>query len=91
MEQLTPQELQEVLVIYRRAKPKNDDAKNPECRDAREAAETTAKELADRSKRLRACAEAEDYTEDCDSEFRRVKSAHGDYEDAVSSVRSNCN
>lgn len=91
LEQLTQQEQQEVLTIYRRAKSKSGEGKTAECRDARSRAATSATELADRSRRLRNCAEAQDYSEDCTSEFRRVKSAHSDYEDAVHAVGNSCN
>ena len=91
LEQLTPQERQEVLAVHRRVRSKTEDGKTAECRDARETAATAARELADRSRRLRNCAEAEDYSEDCSTEFRRLKGAYGDYEDAVSAVGSNCN
>jgi hypothetical protein len=91
LDQLTPQEQQEVLTVHRRIKAKSTEGKSPECKDAQDKAATAATELADRSKKLRNCAEAEDYSEDCSSEFRRVKSAYSDYEDAVSAVGSNCN
>jgi hypothetical protein len=91
LEQLSPQERQEVLVIFRRIKSKSDDGKTSECKDARDRAATAAVELADRSRKLRSCAEAEDYSEDCSTEFRRVKNVYSDYEDAVSTVRSYCN
>lgn len=91
LEQLSPQEKQEVIIIHRRLQAQrygND--KSPECRDALARAESAASELADYSRRLRNCAEAQDYTDDCSTEFRRVRNAHSDYEDAVSSVSSYC-
>lgn len=91
LEQLSPQEKQEVFVIVQRVQARSEDGKNPECREARDRAATAATELADRSRKLRNCAEAEDYSEDCSSEFRRVKNAHSEYEDAVSRVSSSCN
>jgi hypothetical protein len=92
IEQLTPQEQQEVLIFFRQAKAaQNRTGKSVGCRDAQERAESTASELADRARKLRNCAEAQDYSEDCSSEFRRVRSAHSDYESAVSSVQSECN
>ena len=92
LDQLTPQEQQEVLIIFRRVKAaQNKTGKSSECRDAQEQAESAASELADRSKKFRNCAESQDYSEDCSSEFRRVRNAHSDYESAVSSVRSECN
>ena len=90
LEQLSPQERQEVLLVYRRIKAQSDEGKSPDCRDARSRAESAASELSDRSRKLRNCAEAQDYADDCSSEFRRVKNAQSDYEDAVSSVNSEC-
>ena len=92
LDQLTPQEQQEVLIIFRQVKAaQNKTGKSSECRDAQERAESAASELSDRSRKLRNCAESQDYSEDCSSEFRRVRNAHSDYESAVSSVRSECN
>ena len=92
LDQFTPQEQQEVLIIFRRVKAaQNKTGKSSGCRDAQERAESAASELADRSRKLRNCAESQDYSEDCSSEFRRVRNAHSDYESAVSSVRSECN
>ena len=92
LEQLSPQEQQEVLMVFKRVKgaqSRND--KSPTCQDAQDRAESAASELADRARKLRNCAESQDYTDECDTEFRRVRSAHGDYESAVSSVKSDCN
>jgi hypothetical protein len=92
LDQLSPLEQQEVLIVFRRVKAaQNRTGKSSACRDAQERAESAASELADRAKRLRNCAESQDYNDDCSSEFRRAKSAHSDYEDAVSSVQSECN
>ena len=92
LDQLSPQEQQEVLIIFRRVRAaQNRSGKSSACRDAQERAESAASELADRARKLRNCAEAQDYSEDCSSEFRRVRSAHSDYESAVSSIQSECN
>lgn len=90
-EQLTPQEQQEVIKVYRLLKSKSTDGKSSECKDALSRAESAASELADYARKLRNCAESQDYTDDCSSEFRRVKNAYSDYEDAISSVNSYCN
>lgn len=90
-DQLTPQEQQEVMIIFRRVRAAQArSAKSATCREALERAESAASELADRARRLRNCAEAQDYSDDCDTEFRRTRSAHDDYENAVSYVRSEC-
>ena len=61
-----------------------------DCEDARTTAESAASDLASYSKRLQRCAENGDYSDDCSSEFRRVRSSHSDYESAVSEVLSYC-
>ncbi len=91
LEQLPPQERQEVLIVFRRIKAQSSSGKSAECRDSHSRAEGAASELADYSRKLRNCAEAQDFGDDCSTEFRRVKNAYSDYEDAVSSVSSNCN
>jgi hypothetical protein len=61
-----------------------------ECEDARDSAESAASDLASYSRRLQRCAEAGNYSDDCSSEFRRVRNSHSDYESAVSEVSSYC-
>jgi hypothetical protein len=91
LEQLTPQERQEVFNVHRRIQAAQaDSGASSDCRDAKSRAQSAASELASYARRLRNCAEAQDYSDDCSSEFRRTRSAHGDYEDAVSSVNSYC-
>ena len=91
LDQLSPQEQQEVLIVFRRVRAAhNRGNKSAACRDAADRAESAASELADRARRLRSCAESQDFTDDCDTEFRRVRSAHSDYESAVSSYKSEC-
>lgn len=91
LEQLSPQEQQEVLIIHRRVQARRSQSEgSSECRSAKARAESAASELGDYARRLRNCAEAQDYSDDCSSEFTRVRNAHSDYEDAVSSVTSNC-
>ncbi len=90
LEQLSRQEQQEVLLVHRRLQATSSGDKSPECRDAISRAESSASELANYARRLRNCAEAQDYSDDCSSEFRRTRNAHSDYESAVSSVGSYC-
>jgi hypothetical protein len=59
-----------------------------DCQDARSTAESTASELASYAKRLQRCAESADLSDDCNSEYRHVRSAYDDYESAVSDVSS---
>jgi hypothetical protein len=92
LEQLSRQEQLEVIQIHKRMQAaRAGGGQSPECRQAREEATNAASELADYARKLRSCAEAQDFSDDCDSEFRRVKSAYDDYESAVSSVSSSCN
>ena len=92
IEQLTPIEKREVFMIHQRVQAARLQSNgSDQCREARERARDTASDLADDARRLRNCAEAEDYSDDCSSEFSRVRSTHSDYEDAVSSVASECN
>ncbi len=90
VEQLSLEEQKEVLIIFKRVKARSYSEKSSECRDAMERAESAAADLADYARRLRDCAEANDFTDDCSSEFYRLKSAHSDYEDAVSAVNGYC-
>lgn len=71
--------------------PIGSSADTEECRDAREQAESYRDDLEGYVKRLYRCVEGNDLTDDCDSEFRRVKSAYSDFESAVSDVSSYCN
>lgn len=91
LEQLSPQEKQEVIIIFQRLNArKSGNDKSPDCQDAISRAESSASELADYARRLRNCAESQDYNDDCSSEFRRVKNSYSDYGSAVSSVGSYC-
>ena len=90
IEQLSVEEKREVLIIFRRVKARSNAGKSSECRDAQSRAESAASDLADQARRLKSCAESEDYSEDCSSEFRRTKNAHSEYEDAVSAVNGSC-
>jgi hypothetical protein len=91
LEQLSPQEQGEVIQVHRLLKARSGkEGASSACRSARSEAANAASELADYSRRLRNCAEAEDFTDDCESEFRRVKNAHSDYESAVSNVSGSC-
>jgi len=92
LEQLSPQERSEVIQVHRALRSRGTgEGKSAECRNAINEARDAASELADQSGRLKRCAEAEDLEEDCSSEFSRTRSAHSDYESAVSDVGSYCN
>lgn len=92
LEQLSPQERNEVIQVHRLLRSRQSgEGKSPECRNAINEARSAASDLADQAGRLKRCAEAEDFQEDCSSEFSRTRSAHSDYESAVSDVGSNCN
>lgn len=92
LEQLSPQERNEVVQVHRLLRSRQSgEGKSPACRNAINEARNAASDLADQASRLKRCAEAEDFQEECSSEFSRTRSAHSDYESAVSDVGSNCN
>lgn len=90
LEQLSPQEQREVIIVHRMLRSRGSDDDSSDCRDAKDRAEGAANDLADYARRLRSCAEDKNFSDDCSSEFSRVRSAHSDYESAVSSVQSYC-
>lgn len=91
LEQLSPQERSEVIQVHRHIQAqRGDNNASSACRDSRSRATNAASELADYSRRLRSCAESVDFSDDCSSEFRRVRGAHDEYESAVTDVGSNC-
>lgn len=90
LDSLSPDEQREVILVYRATKDVQDDTGSTECQSAREEAGAAANESLGYAKRYMQCLENGDLSEDCSSEFRRVKNAQGDYEGAVLSVRSEC-
>jgi len=90
LEQLSPEEQHEVIMVFRIVKSQKSDDDSSDCRDAKERAERAADDLATSATLLRSCAENKDFSNDCSSKFRRVRSAHSDYDSAVSRVRSYC-
>jgi len=89
IDQLPPAELQQFLLIYRLMSSRSS-SESEECREARETAISAADDLEYSARRLANCASNRDLTDDCESEFVRVKNAHEDYESAVSEVNSEC-
>lgn len=87
---LSVQEQQEVLEIYRVIRSRGNTDESDDCRESKERAQQAASELADYARRLKNCAESSDLSDDCSSEFRRVRNAQDEYESAVSDVQSNC-
>lgn len=91
LEQLSEPEKNEVFRVHRLVTAKSGgEGKSPNCEDSRSKAKRAASELADYSRRLRSCAENEDFSDDCSTEYRRVKNSYSDYESAASEVASNC-
>lgn len=91
LDQFTPEEQQEVLRVVqmlRKSEPPSDSS--DECKNAWSEAGSAASDLSSYARRLQSCADSGDYHDDCDSEFRRVKSTYDDYESAVSSVGYDC-
>jgi hypothetical protein len=77
------------LTVCINASAQSDDWQK-ECLNANDQATSAASDLADRARRLQRCAEAGDYSDDCSTEFRRVKNAQSNYEAAVTEVSSKC-
>jgi hypothetical protein len=61
-----------------------------DCAYARDEAESAASELLDQAQALVYCAEAEDFTDDCNIELTNVQNAGYDYESAVSEFQDEC-
>lgn len=61
-----------------------------ECKEAKEGAENYRADLEGYVMRLHRCVESNDLTDDCYTEFRRVRSAFSDFESAISEVNSEC-
>jgi hypothetical protein len=61
-----------------------------ECSNAKDDAESAASDLEYSARQLQMCASNEDFSDDCSSEFNRIRSAHSDYESAVSDYESYC-
>lgn len=91
-QQLTPHEQVEVRVLLRAMARSNPPRNTSDCRSAWDRAASAASDLADAADGLRRCAENEEgsFSDDCGSRFRRARSAHSDYEYAVSNVQSYC-
>lgn len=90
LKDLTPEEMQEVLAVYRALRPHPPTGSSEECRTAWDDAVSKADELQDRAKRLASCAANRDFDDDCDTEARHARAAQEDYESAASTVHSDC-
>ena len=90
LENLTPEERKQVVIMHRVLSSSSDDEGSEECRDAKERARSAADELAHCAKRLKSCAENHDFSDDCYTEYRKTKNAFDEYETAVSEVSSEC-
>ena len=90
LDSLSPEQQQQVMMVHGIVSRSSCDGCSDECRDAKEQAESYRDDLESYTKRLYRCVDGNDLTDDCYSEFRRVKSAHSDFESAVSDVGSYC-
>ena len=61
-----------------------------DCAEARDRATSAASDLSDYARRLQRCADYADFSDDCSTEFRRVRYAHSEYESAASDVSMYC-
>lgn len=90
LENLTQEQQMQVIAVHKVLSRSECDGCSRDCRNAKEQAESYRSDLESYTKRLYSCVNGNDLTDDCSSEFRRVKSAHSDYESAVSDVNSDC-
>lgn len=79
-----------VLAIHRALRRSPPGGANSECRDAYDRARSAADDVVSYARRLISCVEGGDFRDDCSSEFSQLRSAHDDYESAVSEVESYC-
>lgn len=91
LDSLTPQQRQQVIEIHTAISRNSCEGCSDDCRDAKSQANNYRSDLEGYAKRLYRCVEDNDLKDDCDSEFRRVKNAHSDFESAISRVNSYCN
>ena len=61
-----------------------------ECRDAIERYNSAVDEISSRLRRYARCVSDSQGLDDCSSEFRRLRSAHADFESAVSDHQREC-
>lgn len=61
-----------------------------ECRDAIDKYNTAIEEISSSLRRYTNCVRDSHAHDECSSEFRRLKSAQGDFEDAVSNYGTDC-
>lgn len=91
LEQLTIVEQQEVVRVHKLMTSRaGDSGQSQECGNARRSAENAASDSEGYARRYLQCIEGRDFSDDCDSEFRRIKGAQDDYESAVSNVQRAC-
>jgi hypothetical protein len=89
-EELSEAEQQEVFMILRAVSRQPPDQASAECKDAWTEADAAADELESAANDLSRCAKDTDFSDDCSHRFRGVRSAHSDFESAVSEVQSEC-
>ncbi len=92
LQSLSDVERQEVMFVIRMFQSSAPADSSSECKEAYDDANNASDELSSTAQRLKNCAESKQFeSDDCSSEMRRVRSAHSDYESAVSEVQSECN
>jgi hypothetical protein len=65
-------------------------ASNSECSEAREKWSAARSDIRSKLRRYASCIDGNNGSDDCYSEFRRLKSAQSDFESAISDIRSDC-
>lgn len=91
LEQLTPEQQSQVIMIHSTMNRNSCNDCSDECRENKEQAESYRSDLEGYTRRLLRCIEGNDLSDDCYSEFRRVKSTHDDFESAISNANSTRN
>ena len=87
--ELSPKEQTEVYTLAQMIERQSCDGP-PDCCDAMDEADSAASDLEDAASEMTSCAENRDYDDGCYSEYSDIESAYDDYENAVSSVDSEC-
>jgi hypothetical protein len=88
---LTPQQLnQQQFYDANQNDRRSGNGNSRQCREQVQQAARAAAKLSEYARRLRMCAESQNFNDDCGNDFRRVTHAHSDYDEAVSMVRREC-
>lgn len=90
LDDLSPTQQRDVLAIFQELKREECENCTDECIQNRKDANNLRGELAEYIKKLYNCIQENDLSNDCYSEFRRVKSLYSDFESSISNVSNSC-